>query len=346
MLHKTKYVSALPDFRLRAPVADGATEGPDSRKPKILALVGPTASGKTALSVSLAKRFDGEILCCDSMQIYRDMDIGTAKPTIEEREGVPHHLFDIVPADRPFSCAEYATLAKQTVSDVLARGKLPIFCGGTGLYLDGILRGGNSYEETAKAPKLRAELEKLAAEQGSEAVHRRLAAVDPEAAAATHPNNLKRVIRALEIYETTGVTKTELDRRSRLVQADYHALVLGIRFPDTAELYRRIHLRVDRMVEQGLLEECCRLMEAGIFERSATAAQAIGYKELFPYLRGELPLDSCLETLKMATRRYAKRQMTWFRTHGDVCWLDRDGATTDEEMLGMAEEIVKEFLRG
>ena len=315
-----------------------------SNKPKIIAVVGPTASGKTALSVALAKALGGEVLSCDSMQIYRDMDIGTAKPTVEEQEGVPHHLLDIAAADEPFSCAEYAAMAKAKVSEVLARGKLPIFCGGTGLYLDGVLRGGNSYEKTETDPVYRAELERMAAEQGVEAVHAMLAAVDPEAAEATHMNNVKRVIRALEIYHTTGMTKTELDRRSVMAETDYDALVLGIRFPDTEALYRRINLRVDIMIEQGLVEECRRLMEAGIFERSATAAQAIGYKELFPYLRGELPLESCVETLKMATRRYAKRQMTWFRMHGNVQWLDRDETTTGEQLLLAAEEKIKEFI--
>lgn len=315
-----------------------------SKKPKIIAVVGPTASGKTALSVALAKALGGEVLSCDSMQIYRDMDIGTAKPTEEEREGVPHHLFDVVAADEPFSCAEYAALAKQTVGEVIARGRLPIFCGGTGLYLDGVLRGGNSYEKTDTDPLYRAELERMAAEQGVGAVHERLAAVDPEAALATHPNNVKRVIRALEIYHTTGMTKTELDCRSREVESEYDALVLGIRFPDTEALYRRINLRVDMMIEEGLLEECRRLMAAGVFERSATAAQAIGYKELFPYLRGEATLESCVETLKMATRRYAKRQMTWFRMHGNVQWLDRDESTTGEQLLCAAMEQYEKFM--
>ena len=315
-----------------------------SKKPKIIAVVGPTASGKTALSVALAKALGGEVLSCDSMQIYRDMDIGTAKPTEEEREGVLHHLIDIAAADEPFSCAEYAARAKQTVAAVIARGKLPIFCGGTGLYLDGVLRGGNSYEKTETDPEYRAALERLAAEQGAEAVHAMLAEVDPAAAEATHPNNVKRVIRALEIYHTTGVTKTELDRRSVETESDYDALVIGIRFPNTEALYRRINLRVDLMLQQGLVEECRRLMEAGVFERSATAAQAIGYKELFPYLRGDLPLADCAETLKMATRRYAKRQMTWFRMHGNVCWIDRTEETTGDEMLRAAVNLCREFL--
>ena len=314
-----------------------------SNKPKIIAVVGPTASGKTALSVALAKRLDGEVISCDSMQIYREMSIGTAKPTMEEREGIPHHLMDIVPPDAPFSCAEYTALAKRTVSEVCARGRLPIFCGGTGLYLDGLLRGGSSYERTDTDPAYRESLERLAAEQGVGAVHAMLAAIDPAAAQGTHPNNVKRVIRALEIYHTTGLTKTELDRRSRLSASDYDALVLGIRFPDTEALYRRINLRVDLMIEQGLLDECRHLMEDGVFERSATAAQAIGYKELFPYLRGELPLESCVETLKMATRRYAKRQMTWFRMHGNVVWLDRTEDTTAEELLDTAMNNIEKF---
>ena len=315
-----------------------------SNKPKIIAVVGPTASGKTALSVALAKALGGEVLSCDSMQIYRDMDIGTAKPTAEEQEGVPHHLIDIAAADEPFSCAEYAALAKEKVAEVLSRGKLPIFCGGTGLYLDGVLRGGSSYEKTETDPTYRAELERMATEQGAHAVHAMLAAIDPEAAQATHPNNVKRVIRALEIYHTTGVTKTELDRRSTETESDYDAMVLGIRFSDTEALYHRINLRVNMMIEQGLVEECRRLMAAGVFERSATAAQAIGYKELFPYLRGELPLETCVETLKMATRRYAKRQMTWFRMHGNVQWIDRDGNTTAEKMLQESLQKIREFL--
>lgn len=315
-----------------------------SNKQKIIAVVGPTASGKTSLSIALAKALDGEVLCCDSMQIYRDMDIGTAKPTAEEQDGVPHHLIDIAAADEPFSCAEYTAQAKQKVAEVAARGKMPIFCGGTGLYLDGVLRGGSSYEKTDTDPEYRAALERMAAERGAEAVHAMLAAVDPEAAEATHPNNVKRVIRALEIYHTTGVTKTELDIRSRQSESEYKALVLGIRFPNTEELYERINLRVDLMIEQGLPEECRRLMEAGVFERSATAAQAIGYKELFPYLRGELPLESCVETLKMATRRYAKRQMTWFRAHGNVVWLNRDRETTEESLTNAAMAHIRAFL--
>jgi tRNA dimethylallyltransferase len=172
-----------------------------------------------------------------------------------------------------------------------------------------------------------------------------LAQIDPAAAQATHPNNVKRVIRALEIYHTTGLTKTELDSRSREVESEYDALVLGLRFPNTEELYERINMRVDMMIEQGLLDECRRLMDAGVFERSATAAQAIGYKELFPYLRGELSLESCVETLKMATRRYAKRQMTWFRMHGNVVWLDREAGMSERDLITLATDRAYDFLK-
>lgn len=311
---------------------------------KILAVVGPTASGKTALAVALAEAVGGEVISCDSMQLYREMNIGTAKPTVQEMGGIPHHLLDILPPDAPFSCAEYAMLAKATADEILSRGKVPIFCGGTGLYLDGVLRGGSSFEQTNTDPAYREQLEQMARDEGPEAVHKLLATVDPEAALATHPNNVKRVIRGLEIYHTTGVTKTELDRRSRQVPSAYRALVLGIRFPDTAALYRRIDGRVDQMMAAGLLEECRRLWDAGVFDRSETAAQAIGYKELFPYLRGEATLTDCVEVLKRSTRRYAKRQMTWFRMHGPVTWLDRDENTDAGTLTESALAFVRPFL--
>lgn len=280
-------------------------------KPKILAVVGPTASGKTALAVELALRLGGEVVCCDSMQIYREMSIGTAKPTEEERRGVPHHLFDIKDPDEPFSAQEYAALAEAAVTDILSRGKLPVFCGGTGLYLDAFLRGG--MQETPGAdPALRAELTAFAEAHGAEALHARLVAVDPESAAQAHPNNLRRVIRALEIYSLTGVPKSEWDRRTRTLPSRYNAAVLGLVFADRALLYERIERRVDIMLADGLLEETRALLDAGVFERSPTAAAAIGYKELLPYLRGESSLEEAVTELKTATRRYAKRQLTWF----------------------------------
>lgn len=303
-------------------------------KPRIVAVVGPTASGKTALSIALAKRLGGEIVSCDSMQIYRGMDIGTAKPDMAERDGVTHHLIDIVDPDAAFDASDYVTAAESAVQDILSRGKTPIFCGGTGLYLDSFLRGG--FCETADSPELRAELTRRAEQIGNEAIHAELRAVDPESAEAIHPNNVRRVIRALEVYHATGVTKSQLDRQSREAEPRYDARVLAIRFADREQLYRRIDMRVDIMLEMGLLDEVKRLYEAGVFERSRTAAQAIGYKELLGYIRGVTPLEEAVDDLKRATRRYAKRQLTWFGAHKDVIWLDRDESTSADELLAAA----------
>ena len=308
-------------------------------KPKILAVVGPTASGKTALAVALAKALGGEVICCDSMQIYREMSIGTAKPTAEEQNGVLHHLFDIKDPDEPFSAMEYVTLAEAAVADILSRGKLPVFCGGTGLYLDAFLRGGMP-ETPGADPALRAELAAFAEEHGAEALHRELAAVDPESAESAHPNNLRRVIRALEIFRLTGVPKSEWDRRSKESPTRYNAAVLGIVFADRARLYERIERRVDIMLADGLLEETRALFDTGVFERSPTAAAAIGYKELLPHLRGECTLEDAVTELKTATRRYAKRQLTWFGAKEYVHPLVMDG----ENGMQKSEQIVNNAL--
>ena len=303
--------------------------------PKILAIVGPTASGKTALSVELALRLGGEVISCDSMQVYRGMDIGTAKPTVEERCGVVHHLFDVKEPDDPFSAMDYALLAEQAVNDIVSRGKLPIFCGGTGLYLDAFLRGGMP-ETPGADPVLRAELAEIAATRGAEFLHAELAAVDPESAAATHANNVRRVIRALEIYRLTGTPKSEWDRRTRELPCRYNAAVLGLSFADRALLYERIDRRVEIMLEDGLLEETSALLQAGVFERSPTAAAAIGYKEILPFLRGECTREEAVEELKTATRRYAKRQLTWFSAKEYV----RPLAVSDENGMLKSEQIV------
>ena len=312
----------------------------ESNKIKILAVVGSTASGKTALSIALAKALGGEIISCDSMQVYRRMDIGTAKPTKEEMDGVVHHLLDFAEPDQPFSCAEYVTLAQKAVQEIHTRGKLPIFCGGTGLYLDSVLRGGG-FEETETDPILRQQLFDFAAEHGNHALHARLRAVDPESAEAIHENNVKRVVRALEIFETSGMTKTEADRRSRLIESPYDACVLGLRYENREILYNRIDRRVELMLEAGLLEETRQLMQEGIFERNSTAAQAIGYKELLGFLRGEQSLAEATESLKRATRRYAKRQITWFSAKDYVHWVD----VVQNGSLRSLEELLNEALR-
>ena len=302
------------------------------KKIPILAIVGATASGKSAVAMELAKRRNGEIVSCDSMQIYRRMDIGTAKPSTEDRLAVPHHLIDVSDPSRPFSCADYVALAKDAIEEIYARGKLPIVCGGTGLYLDALLRGGGFSEETAVDPTLRQSLFDYAAEHGNRALHERLRAVDPESAEATHENNVKRVVRALEIYESSGVTKTEMDRRSRVFESPYRAAVIGLHYPDRALLYRRIDRRVDEMLEQGLLEETERLCNEGVFESNTTAAQAIGYKELLQHLNGEQALTDAIANLKQATRRYAKRQITWFGAKEYVHTIDVFESSTADEL--------------
>ena len=280
-------------------------------KIKIAAVTGPTASGKTALAIELAKRLDGEIISCDSMQIYRGMDIGTAKPTKEELAQVPHHLIDILPPDAPYSCSDYFKDAEKAVEDIVSRGKLPIFCGGTGLYLDRFLKGGND-DGAACDENLREELKKFADEKGIDALYERLVELDPVAAETIHKNNVKRVMRAIEICLVTGEKKSDIDKKNSEIVDKYDHKVITLAFENRELLYRRIEARVDQMIDEGLVEETKKLLADGVFERSQTAAQAIGYKELFPYIRGEATLESCVDELKAATRRYAKRQVTWF----------------------------------
>ncbi len=317
----------------------------NQEKRPLLAVVGPTASGKSRLSVLLAKKLGGEVVSCDSMQIYKQMEIGTAKPTAAEMDGVRHHLVDFADPMHPFSCADYVREAKPVLEEILSEGKLPIICGGTGLYLDRLLSGEGCMPATEPNAALRAELEELGARIGALGLHQRLSEVDPESAREIHPNNLPRVRRALEIYYTTGKPKSEWDRESRLVESDYRACVIGLRYEDRELLYGRINARVEEMLRAGLLEETERLMRAGVFEANATAAQAIGYKELLGYLRGEESLEDAVESLKRATRRYAKRQLTWFSAKESVRWitLDRGGVRrSEEELLAEALQIVKE----
>ena len=278
-------------------------------KPKIVAVVGHTASGKTELAIRLAERLGGEIVCCDSMQIYRVMDIGTAKPTAEEQARVPHHLFDFIDPHRSYSCADYCADAEKTIADILSRGKLPIVCGGTGLYLDSLLFE-RPFDESSGKSEVRERLCREAEELGAHAIHERLREVDPESAEKIHENNLRRVIRALEIYETTGKKKSEIDLIP--TPARYDFLAFELRRTDMAERYERIEKRCDAMIGQGLLEETEKLLSMGIFENNPTAAQAIGYKEMLGCVRGEMSLPEARERLCIATRQYAKRQVTWF----------------------------------
>ena len=305
------------------------------QKTRLLAVVGPTASGKSALALELAKRLNGEIVSCDSMQIYRGMDIGTAKPTRWELAQVPHHLIDIAEPEQEFSAMDFVSAATKAVEEISARGHLPVLCGGTGLYLDALLRGGEA-ETPGADPAVREELSALAHTYGAQYLHDQLRAVDPVGAAAIHPNNVRRVIRALEIYRATGIPKSEWDRRSMEKPARYDATVLGLLYTDRELLYRRIESRVDAMLEEGLVEETRALMERGVFAASRTAGAAIGYKELLPYLRGEVTLAEATAELKTATRRYAKRQMTWFSARPYVRWITMN----DGEKMRKSEEIV------
>lgn len=278
-------------------------------KPRIIAVVGHTASGKTELAIRLAERLGGEIVCCDSMQIYRVMDIGTAKPTPEEQSRVPHHLFDFIDPFRSYSCADYCADAERVIGEILSRGKLPIVCGGTGLYLDSLLFE-RPFDESSGKSEIRERLCREAEELGAHALHERLRKVDPESAEKIHENNLRRVIRALEIYETTGKKKSEIDLIP--TPARYDFLTFELRRTDMAERYERIERRCDAMIASGLLDETEKLLRMGIFDKNPTAAQAIGYKEMLGCVRGDMTLPEARERLCIATRQYAKRQVTWF----------------------------------
>ena len=282
-----------------------------SEKIKLPIIVGPTASGKSALAMALAEEMGGEIVSCDSMQIYRSMDIGTAKPTEDEQRRVRHHMIDIVEPWETFSCADYAVRAEAAIRDIVVRGKTPIVCGGTGLYLDALLRGGMA-EEADTDEAYRAELDALAQEKGNEYLHGLLGDVDPESAEAIHPNNRKRVLRALEICRVSGRKKSEIDRENSSLDGVFEPLCIGLFYTDRSVLYGRIERRVDQMVAEGLLDEVKMLSDKGIFDRSQTAVGAIGYKEFLGYFRGECSLAQATDALKTATRRYAKRQITWF----------------------------------
>ncbi len=289
-------------------------------KIKLLAVVGPTASGKTELAVRLAKHYDGEIISADSMQIYKGMDIATAKPTEEEKHGIIHHLTDFLDPDEEFSVSDYTALAHKTAADINGRGKLPVLCGGTGLYIRSFLEN-IKFPEAETDISLRNRLNRQYENEGGERLLEYLSGFDPETAASLLPQNGKRIIRAIEIYETTGITMSEHIRHSRLVPSPYDYTVIGLTYSDRQMLYDRINKRVDIMLERGLIEEARAFY--GI-NSGNTASAAIGYKELKPYLDGEMPLDEAVERLKQATRHYAKRQLTWFRRDKYINWIEID----------------------
>ena len=304
----------------------------------IICIAGPTASGKTALAVELAKELQGEVVSCDSMYVYKRMNIGTAKPTLEEMQGIPHHMIDVAEAQEDFSVSRYCEMAGPIVDDIVARGKTAIIAGGTGLYMDSLIRG----NDFAPFPStgVRERLEQETDEIGMEAMMQRLRAIDPEAAARIHDR--KRMVRALEVYYETGETITAHNLRTQAIPPKYTPLWLGLDFEDRAELYRRIDLRVDIMLQAGLLEEIRDLLSSGI-PAKATAMQAIGYKEFVAALDGICTIEEAAQAVKQASRRYAKRQLTWFRRNKSFHWLMRQTGESGEEILEKARRFLRNF---
>ena len=319
----------------------------NSGKIPLLVVSGPTASGKTRLAIDFAVKLGGEIVCADSMQVYKDMIIGTASPSEEETGRVPHHLFNIISPGESFSVARYLELAKPCIKEIAKRGKLPILCGGTGLYISSLIHNITFDRSIPEMPAFRDALGLLAKEQGNLALWDKLAEIDPQLAKNLHPNNQGRIIRALEVYKQTGITMSEWQRRSRLQESEYITYYISLSYRDREILYNRINRRVDQMIEAGLLDEIRKLAAGGY---SGTAMQAIGYKEFAQYLEGKQTLEDAKDHLRRQTRRYAKRQLTWLRREKDIVWLYRDDFESYLPMLISAldnirkSEMLKTFL--
>ena len=306
---------------------------------RIICIAGPTASGKTALAVALAKALDGEVISCDSMQIYQGMDVGTAKPTEAEMAGIPHHMLDVCDPDEDFSVSRYCALADPVLQDILARGKTAIIAGGTGLYMDALIRG-NDFAP-CPATGMREKLEIEADETGMEAMLERLRAIDPEAAARLHIADRKRIIRALEVYYETGETITAHNLKTQAIPPKYDPVWFALEDENRADLYARIDRRVDIMLKDGLLEEIQGLLHRGIPEK-CTAMQAIGYKEFVDGLAGRCTLEEAAALVKQSSRRYAKRQLTWFRRNEKIHWLRRQPGDTTREIVAKARQVLGE----
>ena len=303
----------------------------------IICIAGPTASGKTALAVELAKALDGEVVSCDSMYVYKYMNIGTAKPTLEEQQGIPHHMIDVAEPTEDFSVSRYCEMAAPIVDGIISRGKTAIIAGGTGLYMDALIRG-NTF---APCPSTgcREKLEAQADEMGMEYMQNLLRSIDPEAAARIHDR--KRLIRALEVYYETGETITAHNLRTQAIPPRYNPLWIGLDFEDRAELYRRIDRRVDIMLEAGLVDEIKDLLARGI-PADATSLQAIGYKEFIAALDGEMTVAEAADQVRQSSRRYAKRQLTWFRRNENMNWIKRGAEQSSDEIFALARQLVKE----
>lgn len=306
----------------------------------IVCIAGPTASGKTALAVALAKEVNGEVVSCDSMQVYKGMDIGTAKPTAEEMEGIPHHMLSVAEPDEDFSVSRYCEMAAPIVNDIVARGKVAIIAGGTGLYMDSLIRG-NAFPPFPSTG-VREKLEAQADAEGMEAMLRWLESIDPEAAARLHLSDRKRIIRALEVYLETGETITAHNRKTQAIPPRYTPLWLGLDFAQRSDLYHRIDLRVGLMLQMGLIDEIRALLDAGIPEKT-TAMQAIGYKEFIAALEGNCTIEEAADQVRQSSRRYAKRQLTWFRRNPAIHWLIRTPEQKSSEILAQARQCFREF---
>ena len=313
----------------------GNLEQAAEKKPLIV-LTGPTAVGKTALSIQLARRIGGEIISADSMQVYRHMDIGTAKIRLEEMDGVPHHLIDILEPTEDFNVVRFQALARAAAEDIYSRGKIPIVAGGTGFYIQALLND-IDFTQIDENTQFREEMERLAAEQGAEVLHERLRAVDPESAEAIHANNVKRVIRALEYYEQTGEKISAHNEAERAKISPYHFFYYVLN-TDRTVLYERIEKRIDEMMEEGLVEEVRQLQAMGC-RRDSVAMQGLGYKEILAYLDGEYPLEEAVRILKRDTRHFAKRQLTWFRREKDTIWMNKDEFDYNEDRI--LDEMLK-----
>ena len=315
------------------------------KKIKVLVIVGPTASGKTGLSVELAKLLGGEIVSADSMQIYKNMQIATAKPSEDEKQGIPHHLMDFLETDEKYSVGEYVIDADKVITEIDSRGNLPIVCGGTGLYIDSLLKG-MSFTENSSDEKLREELQAAGYSKGPEYlldILKNIDFVSYQRLAAQ--KNIKRIARAIEFYKKTGTPISQQNDINSVKEYKYDCLILGLTANNREVLYDRVNKRVDIMVENGLLDEAKAVLSSDL---SQTASKAIGYKELTPYFNGEKPLDECIERLKIETRHYAKRQLTWFRRNADINWINIDEFKNQKEVLNYSLKLIKErgFLNG
>ena len=306
----------------------------------IICIAGPTASGKTALAVALAKELNGEVVSCDSMYVYKRMNIGTAKPSEEEMEGIVHHMIDVAEPHEDFSVSKYCDMAAPIVDDIVARGKTAVIAGGTGLYMDSLIKGNDfaPFPSTGMREKLEAQADR----EGMEAMLELLRSIDPDSAERLHLSDRKRIIRALEVYYETGKTITAHNIKTQAIPPRYNPLWLGLDYADRAELYRRIDLRVNIMLRQGLVEEIRDLLASGIPE-NCTAMQAIGYKEFVAALNGQCSIEEAAEEVRKASRHYAKRQLTWFRRNKNIHWLTRQTGEGAEEIIRRARQVITDF---